>query len=541
MKTCLVQGTRGKHEPGVRLNVQLNMHEFRGRIAHSWCRLARPEQQRHGDLHWLLNCACSTGSNSLVYQLGPTRCHPFAFKQLVARGQRTMRWSCLFATLASMPADAFITISAAPSVGLAYNVQGRVSVPTVVKGGEYTVELEVFVEESPEATHLFAPVDTSTHFFVLSVGNESRMLDQFGSPAPYALDHAATAYPMLFRVAHNGTVTEIFYHVEDSAQSIGLKRALVSSLQLAHVERSAVAKGPIRFSAMEEDKDGPAKAEYVVRRGLIGRTTYIKHSTYEPTRRRPPEIVQTVDAVAIYGRDGSLRRISTSLHYQSNFSGKPDGDTEEVRQNITGLEHMPREPSVYTWNLRRPGDHSAMGPRGRRRLSSAGTPLAQFSFVCSTLRDDDMEEAGELNYCTGFRKQVSALLQCVIDGPTPEPKRVNCSSKLLHGAMVCPGLQVVSKLGSVLFSDRCLGTQDPEARLSDLLVPLPTPPRTHPRQPIRLCSTFRHIVSHTTQVIHQALVYSSGSSNLSLPSSVLRSMDLQQSGHRRRRKRSRGL
>ena len=87
------------------------------------------------------------------------------------------------------------------------------------------------------------------------------------SPIPFAIDHA--------------TMT---YHSEESTRSLTLKRALVSSLQLARVERSALASGPLLFSATEEDKDGTAKADYIVRRGLIGRTTYIKHSTYEPTR-----------------------------------------------------------------------------------------------------------------------------------------------------------------------------------------------------------------------------------------------------------------
>ena len=339
------------------------------------------------------------------------------------------------------------------------------------------VELEVFVEKSPEAARLFAPEDGTTQFFILSVGKESLMRDHFGSPIPYALDYATTAYPMLFRVALNGTVTEIFYHVEDSTRAIYLKRALVSSLQLAHVDRGAVANGPFRFSTKEEDKDGPAKADYVVRRGLVGRTTYIKHLTYQPTPRRPSEIIQTVDAVAIFGRDGSLLRMSTSLHFQTNFSGHPDGDSDEVRHNITGLDHLPREPSAYTWSLRRSGDHqSAMGRRGRRQLSSGGPSLAQFSFVCSTLRVDDAESEDELEYCTIFRQQVSALLQCVIDEPTTEPDRVNCSSKLIHGAMVCPALKVDARLESVLTSGKCLGPRASETRLCDLLVlPYPAP------------------------------------------------------------------
>ena len=385
-----------------------------------------------------------------------------------------MRYLLLVGLAIPRLAGSFLPLSTAPPLlGLAYDVRGRISIPTVVKNGEYTVELEVFVEESPEASRLFAPGDASSRFFILSVGKESQMRDRFGSPIMYALDYATTAYPMLFRVAQNGTVTEIFYHVEDSARSIGMKRALVSSLQLAHVDSDAIASGPVRFSTLEEDKDGPAQSEYVVRRGLIGRTTYIKHSTYQPTRRRPPEIVQTADAVAIFGSDGSMLRLLTSLHFQTNFSGKPDGDTDEVRNNITGLDHLPRDPTQYTWKLRTPDGPAAMGPRGRRRLSSEGPSLSQFSFVCSTLRAYESEEEDELGHCVAFRQQVAPLLDCVLGDPTPERTRMNCSSKLIHGAMICPALHVDSKLGDVLTSRRCLGPQEPGARLCDLLVPPP--------------------------------------------------------------------
>ena len=431
--------------------------------------------------------------------------------------------------LSSSLSDAIITVSALLPVGHVYDVHGRVSVPSIITGGEYTVELEVFVDESLEATRLFAQGDLSTRFFALRVGTESLMRDQFGSPIPFAIDHATMTYPMLFRVALNGSTTEIFYHSEESTRSLTLKRALVSSLQLARVERSALASGPLLFSATEEDKDGPAKADYIVRRGLIGRTTYIKHSTYEPTRRRPPQIVQTTDAVAIYGRDGSLLRLSTSLHFRTNFSGRPDGDMDEIRHNITGLDHLPRDPSAYTWRLRLGGDlHSTMGPRGGRRLATQVPSLARFSFVCSTLRADETEDDTELEICTVFRPKVSALLQCLVDGPTPEPERANCSSKLIHGAVACPALHVDSQLGRALASARCLGPQDPEARLCDLLVLVPpqqpasdSPPHiNHPH------INWPHILTLTT---HPPLPrppasrpHSSGL-HLSLPSSVLRS------------------
>ena len=44
--------------------------------------------------------------------------------------------------------------------------------------------------------------------------------------------------------------------------------------------------------------------------------------------------------MAIYGRDGSLLRLSTSLHFRTNFSGRPDGDMDKIRHNITGLDHL---------------------------------------------------------------------------------------------------------------------------------------------------------------------------------------------------------
>ena len=106
-------------------------------------------------------------------------------------------------------------------------------------------------------------------------------------------------------------------------------------------------------------------------RGRQGRMSRRTSNTYEPTRRRPPQIVQTTDAVAIYGRDGSLLRLSTSLHFRTNFSGRPDRYMDEIRHNITGLDHLPRDPSAHTWRLRRGGDlHSITGRRGGRQLAT---------------------------------------------------------------------------------------------------------------------------------------------------------------------------
>ena len=319
-----------------------------------------------------------------------------------------------------------------------YDVRGHVSIPSLIQDGEISLDLEVFVEPGLLLGDGSRADNAHSRLMVLSLGRESLIRDGFGSPIPHWIDHDMLTFPMLFRWASNGTITEVFYHVDDSTRSVRLKRALVSALQLTHVEPLAPPARPVKFSAMEEDTDGPAWSDYTVRRGFIGRTTYLKRSTYGPTKRRPPEIVQRTDAVAIIGGDGTLLRLKTSLHFGTNFSGRPDGDTDEIRRNITGLDQLPRDPSTYMWRLRRP-DESGAYKRTRRRLQSdLQVDLDESSFVCSPLRVSEEEADTGLERCAAFIREATVLLQRVVDIATDESTRFNSSKKLVHGAMACP-------------------------------------------------------------------------------------------------------
>ena len=302
------------------------------------------------------------------------------------------------------------------------------------------------------------------------------MRDKFGSPMPHAIGHATVAYPVLFRATANGSIPEVLFHVNESSESKHLKRGLVSALQIAQVEPTAVASGQIQFSVQEEDRDGTFLSEYRVRRGLVGRMAYNKQSVYAPTRQRPPEIVQGMDSFAIFDKAGTLIKLTTSLHFETNFSASLKGDDDATRRNISGLERLPKHPSTFTWTLQRPTGGGISGlSRSRRRMQEPQNTSAFHlsSFVSSRLFVEEPLSEDELDHCHAFANEAPRQLKCLLAPATAkddDATRLNCSSTVIRGAMLCPALGIESKLADVLMSSRCLGIATQTKHLCYLLV-----------------------------------------------------------------------
>ena len=99
---------------------------------------------------------------------------------------------------------------------------------------------------------------------------------------------------------------------------------LISAQQLTRVPPRELRNSTVlRFSAVEEDHDGPVLTSYEVHRGLVGRTVYNKELSWQPTKRRPDAIEQHGTLRAVLDSQGVLLRMRSAIHLSTDVSKQP--------------------------------------------------------------------------------------------------------------------------------------------------------------------------------------------------------------------------
>ena len=95
--------------------------------------------------------------------------------------------------------------------------------------------------------------------------------------AKYRTESSGTLslYPFFFVKAENGSLLEVLHHPDETSESLGVKKVLVSSHQLVVPSRQfrSTSGDSERWEVAEEDASGGSRANYTSRRGLFGRTT----------------------------------------------------------------------------------------------------------------------------------------------------------------------------------------------------------------------------------------------------------------------------
>ena len=312
-------------------------------------------------------------------------------------------------------------------LGLAYDVSGKITAPGFM-AQKVKMDLRVHLNEVQR-------MGNGSRLLRLSIGRESIVRDRHGTPVESLLTEDAFTYPMVYEQDAQGTVVHVLHHPQDTPKSLQLKRMLVSAQQLPRVSStelrgvenstSAASTVPLAFSAFEEDHDGPAYVAYEVRKGLMGRVVYQKHSNWQPTKRRPAVIEQRATTRAILNNHGTLLHMRSEVYYSTNVSKQPLADGSGVsNERVEGFDFLPKEPAVYTWSLRGPSSLADAAKPTKRRLTRAqalglapvpkATTIdldgdALSSFVHAKLHLDDAPET----VCKLRRRDVNELLNCV--------------------------------------------------------------------------------------------------------------------------------
>lgn len=243
-----------------------------------------------------------------------------------------------------------------------YEVTGRVEAQGLL-GHHVTADLRVHLHNVGAGSARKGRAPPRSRWMRLSFGHESAIRDRHGTPHM----HSILRYPMLLEQEDSGMIRRVLRHPDDPAEGASLKRMLAGSLQLARVSAHHLpANDTAEFSQAEEDHSGPARASYSVRRGLVGRLVYQKALEYQPTLRRPPVIVQTVDVSAlVHHRTGTIVRLRSAINLQPNASASPG---ETLPNHVHGSELIPKQPVVMTWRLQTE-EHARAS--SRRRLLDA--------------------------------------------------------------------------------------------------------------------------------------------------------------------------
>lgn len=181
--------------------------------------------------------------------------------------------------------------------------------------------------------------------------------------AKYRTESSGTLslYPFFFVKAENGSLLEVLHHPDETSESLGVKKVLVSSHQLVVPSRQfrSTSGDSERWEVAEEDASGGSRANYTSRRGLFGRTHYHKQQEW-PSKESG--LVQLATTDAVVGRNGELVRLETQRRLLFEDLTLRFGDIAVGAEKLNYL--LPPEPSAVTWSLLTPSSPQidATGP-----------------------------------------------------------------------------------------------------------------------------------------------------------------------------------
>ena len=358
-------------------------------------------------------------------------------------------------------------------LGLVYDVSGKFTAPGFM-AQQLKMDLRVHLNEVQRLSN-------GSRLVSLKIGRESIVRDRHGTPVESLLTMDAFTHAMMYEQDAHGTVQHVLHHPEDRTKSLQLKRLLVSAQQLARVPHSnlrgadnnSASNMRLAFTAVEEDHDGPARVEYELRKGLLGRVVYQKRSIWMPTKRRPAIIEQQAATRAILSAQGTLLHMRSVVHYSSNVSKQPLPDGSGFSEDkVEGFDFLPKDPAVFTWSLLPPPPSGHVDLPGTRQLTTNSHALSTHdsnhaSFVRAKLHLDDAPET----VCKLSRRAANELLNCVLQGNVAnnEP-RSQCVRDLVHVMAECKEFGVEARLGAAVMSPRCAGAQVAAPRACDAAI-----------------------------------------------------------------------
>ena len=348
-----------------------------------------------------------------------------------------------FLCLPPLPAEGVHPLMLPLVLGIIYDVSGRMNAPAFM-AQTVAMDLRVHVDEEDKLAN-------ASRLMRLSVGRESVVRDQYGAPVDSDLTMDASAYPMLFKQAADGTVTSVLHHQSEEAKSLRLKRMLISALQLHRVRPQDMnGSSSLEFEKGEEDHDGAVRASYRVRRGLVRRLVYTKQLEWQPTRRRPAAIEQSATLTAIVDHHGTVHHMRSELKFSTNISKQPlPKGMYDKNMVVEGLDFLPRDPAIFEWKRVWPDGFAANASKPRRLES---IDVARF-VTAPLFADEPLAPA----VCKSDRKTAYRLLHCVLQTQLEDNKpRSECVRSLVRVATDCPALDLEARLGARLVSRLCL-------------------------------------------------------------------------------------